>query len=83
VEVAEQVERIRTLRRIGNELGVYIVINARTEYYLAQIDDRDGCFDAACHRPKHCLNGGADCVFVPGVIDANLIHRFMNALRFR
>jgi 2-methylisocitrate lyase-like PEP mutase family enzyme len=82
VELSEQVERIRTLRRMGDELGVHIVINARTEYYLAQIGDPEERFDAACHRLKHYIDAGADCVFVPGITDANLIHCFVKALHF-
>ncbi|HSU30707.1 MAG TPA: isocitrate lyase/phosphoenolpyruvate mutase family protein [Bryobacteraceae bacterium] len=82
VKLAEQVERIRTLRRTGDELGVHIVINARTEYYLAQIGDPEERFDAACHRLKHYIDAGADCVFVPSITDANLIQRFVNVLEF-
>jgi 2-methylisocitrate lyase-like PEP mutase family enzyme len=82
VELSEQVERIRTLRRIGDELGVHIVINARNEYYLAQIGDPEKRFDAACHRLKRYIDAGADCVFVPGITDANLIQRFVRALQF-
>jgi 2-methylisocitrate lyase-like PEP mutase family enzyme len=82
VEISEQVERIRTLRRIGDESGVHIVINARTEYYLAQIGDPEERFEAACQRLKHYIHAGADCVFVPGITDANLIRRFVRALQF-
>ena len=82
VEMSEQVERIRTLRRIGDESGVHIVINARTGYYLAQIGDPEERFEAACQRLKHYIDAGADCVFVPGITDANLIRRFVRALQF-
>jgi 2-methylisocitrate lyase-like PEP mutase family enzyme len=82
VEVSEQVQRIRAIRQVGDELGVPIVINARTDYYLAQIGKPEDRFEAACHRLKQYIQAGADCVFVPGIADRELIGRFVEALQF-
>jgi len=61
---------------------VPLVINARTDYYLAQIGEPESRFDAACHRLKQYIQAGADCVFVPGIADRELIRRFVEALQF-
>ncbi|MBV8810809.1 MAG: isocitrate lyase/phosphoenolpyruvate mutase family protein [Acidobacteriaceae bacterium] len=82
VELSEQVQRIRTIRQVGNEAGVPLVINARTDYYLAEIGDPAERFEAACHRLKQYIEAGADCVFVPGITDPDLIRSFVEALRF-
>ncbi len=82
VELSEQVQRIRTIRQAGNEAGVRLVINARTDYYLAEIGDPAERFEAACHRLRQYIEAGADCVFVPGITDPELIRRFVETLRF-
>jgi 2-methylisocitrate lyase-like PEP mutase family enzyme len=75
--------RIATVRRIGRELGVNLVINARTDLYL----DRTGCdpasrFERSCERARHYIDAGADCIFIPGATDGDTIRRFVEALRF-
>src|SRR5947209_1006975 len=82
VELSQQVDRIRTIREVGNEAGVPLVINARTDYYLAEIGDPAERFEATCHRLKQYREAGADCVFVPGIADSELIRRFIEVLRF-
>lgn len=82
VEVSRQTERIRAVRRAGDQARVPIVINARTDYYLGQIGNPANRFQAACERLKRYIDAGADCVFVPGIEDPDLIRRFVDALRF-
>ncbi len=82
VELSEQVQRIRAIRQVAEGLGVPIVINARTDYYLAQIGEPKDRFEAACHRLKQYIQAGADCVFVPGITDRTLIRNFVEALQF-
>ena len=82
-DTVQHAARIATVRRVGCELGVNLVINARTDLYL----DRIGCdpalrFDQACERLRAYIGAGADCVFVPGVTDEDTIARFVQALRF-
>jgi len=77
------VARIATARRVGLELGVNVVINARTDVYL----DRTGFdpalrFEQSCERARAYIAAGADCIFVPGVTDEDTIRRFVEALRF-
>jgi 2-methylisocitrate lyase-like PEP mutase family enzyme len=80
---AQHAARIASVRRVGRELGVNLVINARTDLYL----DRIGCdpalrFDRSCERLRTYIDAGADCVFVPGVTDEATIRRFVETLRF-
>ena len=82
VDIDEQVERIRTVRRAGDELGVPIVINARTDVYLGQIGNPERRFNAALERLRAYIQAGADCVFVPGISDEALIGNLVKELRF-
>ena len=82
VELDAQVQKILTIRRVGEELGVALVINARTDVYLAQIGEPAARFGLALERLHAYIEAGADCVFVPGISDEALIHEFVGALRF-
>ena len=80
----EHAQRIATVRRVGRELGVNVVINARTDLYLPRRDAADPAtrFDRACERLRAYIDAGADCVFVPGVTDEDSIGRFVKTLQF-
>jgi len=82
VETVRQCERIRGVKRVGEERGVPLVLNARTELYLAQVGDPADRFERACERLRAYIEAGADCVFVPGISDEDLIRRFVEELRF-
>jgi 2-methylisocitrate lyase-like PEP mutase family enzyme len=82
VALDQQVQRIRAVREAGDKLGVPLVINARTDVYLAQIGDPAGRFDAAMERLRAYIAAGADCVFVPGVSDEATIASLASELRF-
>jgi 2-methylisocitrate lyase-like PEP mutase family enzyme len=63
-------------------MGVPLVINARTDVYLAGIGEPTGQFNLALERLRAYIEAGADCVFVPGISDEALIREFVDALRF-
>lgn len=65
--------RVRAARQIADSLGVPIVINARTDVYLKNVSDPSARLSEAIRRGNLYLEAGADCVFVPGVIDASTI----------
>jgi len=80
---AQHAARIATVRRVGRDLGVNLVINARTDLYLDRIaGDPASRFDQSCARARAYIDAGADCVFVPGVTDEETIRQFVEALRF-
>jgi len=82
IETGRQCERIRTVKRIGQERGVALVLNARTDVYLAQVGEPADRFERACSRLRAYIEAGADCVFVPGITGEELIRRFVEELRF-
>jgi 2-methylisocitrate lyase-like PEP mutase family enzyme len=82
VPVIAQIERIAMIRRIATGLGVSIVINARTDVFLAQIGEPSTRFERACERLQAYIGAGADCVFLPGVSDEDLIRRVAETLKF-
>jgi 2-methylisocitrate lyase-like PEP mutase family enzyme len=81
-DAEELARRVATVRRVGRELGVNPVINARTDLYLNQVGDPATRFERACERLLRYIAAGADCVFVPGVTDEETIRRLVEALRF-
>jgi 2-methylisocitrate lyase-like PEP mutase family enzyme len=81
ISTAQQVEKIKTVRRVGESLGVRLVINARTDQYLAEIGEPGTRFERACERLHAYIDAGADCVFVPGVTDEATIARLVAELK--
>jgi 2-methylisocitrate lyase-like PEP mutase family enzyme len=77
---AAAVERIRAAGAAAAEAGVPIVINARTDVYVRGVGESDGRFDHAVRRANAYCEAGADCLFVPGVHDRNLIARLAAAI---
>ncbi|HEY0704141.1 MAG TPA: isocitrate lyase/phosphoenolpyruvate mutase family protein [Candidatus Acidoferrales bacterium] len=80
--IALQVEKIKTIRRVSDQLGVRLVINARTDQYLAEIGEPAQRFASACERLHAYIAAGADCVFVPGVTDEDTLRRLVAELKF-
>jgi 2-methylisocitrate lyase-like PEP mutase family enzyme len=77
IEVSLAVEKIRAVREAGSKAGVPLVINARTDVYLNQVGAPESRYDHALRRAA-----GADCIFLPGVREPELIARFVNDLKF-
>lgn len=67
--IDEHVARVGAARAAGDAAGVGFVINARTDEYLKGEKVRAKAMDAG----RAYLDAGADCVFVPGVADAETI----------
>jgi 2-methylisocitrate lyase-like PEP mutase family enzyme len=82
VPVGAQIEKIATVRRVAAGLGANVVINARTDVFLAEIGEPGTRFDRACERLRAYIGAGADCVFLPGVADENIIRRVVATLKF-
>lgn len=73
-------ERIGAAREAARAAGGDLVINARTDVYLFQVGAPDSRFDAAVERARVYRAAGADCIFVPGVIDAATIGALARAI---
>lgn len=75
-EVEEQIERIRAARQAGERAGIRVVINARTDVYLAKVGEPAGRFAETVRRLNAYREAGADCLFVPGVTDLATLTEF-------
>lgn len=74
VDLDAQVKTLEAVRA-----GTDLVINARTDVFLMSIGDPATRLDRAIERLQAYAAAGADCVFVPGVRDAETI-RALTAL---
>lgn len=80
----EAVERMRAAVRAGEAEGVDFVLNARTDAFLMAGDRKpDDVVADAVERGRAFLDAGATCVFVPGVRDAEIIGRLVEAIGTR
>jgi 2-methylisocitrate lyase-like PEP mutase family enzyme len=77
VPLAEQVDRIRAVKAVGFPL----VLNARTDIFLEKHGDEATRVDRAVERLNAFHDAGADCLFAPGVTDAETIGRLVGAVK--
>jgi 2-methylisocitrate lyase-like PEP mutase family enzyme len=73
VDVLLHVEKVRAASEAARTAGVPVVINARTDVFLAAVGAPDTRLDHAVRRANAYREAGADCLFVPGVQDAATI----------
>jgi 2-methylisocitrate lyase-like PEP mutase family enzyme len=64
-----QIERIQTVRQVGEKLKVRLVINARTDAYWQTGASPADAMRNTLERGHAYLKAGADCIFVPGLRD--------------
>ena len=74
------VSRIRAAREAAADAGIAMVINGRTDVYSVGGGDDAALFDEARRRANAYLEAGADCAFVMGVRDGDLIGRLAAAI---
>ena len=67
------VSRVRAARKAADDFGIPAVINARTDGYMLGSDE--DMFDETVKRANAYLAAGADCAFVIGARDGDLIGR--------
>ena len=73
VEVDLQTEKLRAVRDAASSVGAELFINARVDVYLLGVGDREQRFRNTIDRAHAYKEAGADCIFIPGVVDAQLI----------
>jgi 2-methylisocitrate lyase-like PEP mutase family enzyme len=74
------VEKIKAAREAAVHMRAQIVINARTEIYLLPGGNPDADYSEAVRRLLAFREAGADCVFAPGLKDAETIGRLAKAV---
>ena len=75
------VARIKSVRAVANDIGVPLVINARTDVILHAIGEKSSRFEHMVQRANAYLAAGADCAFVPGPSDADTIGKLAEAIK--
>lgn len=76
-DLSQSVEEIRAIRETGDRAGVRLVINARTDTYWEGRGTAEENFAEAMRRCRAYRQAGADCSFLPGLKDLELIARFV------
>ena len=75
--VDQQVERLAAARAAADRRGLPFVLNARTDVYLAAVGDPDQREAMTLERAGQYRRAGADCLFVPGLLDLAVIERLV------
>ena len=80
--IAEQTARIRAARDAADERGVHLVINARTDSFLLGLGaDMQERIEMTIERGRAYLQAGADLVFVPVLIDPDVVRQVTGAIK--
>jgi 2-methylisocitrate lyase-like PEP mutase family enzyme len=80
IDLQLAVEKIKAARAAAAQLNAQIVVNARTDVYLLPGGDPDTDYSEALRRLVAYREAGADCVFAPGLKEADTIGRLVKAV---
>ena len=80
IDLPLQLEKIHAIREAAVKYGVPLVLNARTDVYLSQVGPPEARYDLTVRRLRAFHDAGADCVFAPGLRDAETIARLAKDL---
>jgi 2-methylisocitrate lyase-like PEP mutase family enzyme len=80
--IERQVENVRGIRKLGDTVGIPLVINARTDALRFGTGDEEAKFTEAVRRAIAYRDAGADCVYPMGLVEAVPIRRFVKELDF-
>jgi 2-methylisocitrate lyase-like PEP mutase family enzyme len=75
------VEKIQAIRQVAAKSEVLLVVNARTDVYLAEVGPPESRYENALRRSLAYRDAGADCIFLPGVKEKSLIEKFVAELK--
>jgi 2-methylisocitrate lyase-like PEP mutase family enzyme len=76
-----QLEKIRAVREAALKTGVLLVLNARTDVYLDQVGPPETRYAETIKRALAYRDAGADCIFVPGVRDADTTAKLVKEIQ--
>ena len=71
--VDRHVERLAAARAAADRHGLPFILNARTDVYLAGVGEPAQREALVLERAEHYQRAGADCIFVPGLVDLGAI----------
>jgi len=75
-----QLEKIAAIRETARHLGVPLVLNARTDVYLLGVGKPESRYDEVIRRLAAFRDAGADCLFIPGLRDPEMMARLVREL---
>lgn len=81
-DLSLQLEKIVAVRETARQLGVPLVLNARTDVYLLEVGPPESRFGETVRRLAAYRDAGADCLFAPGVRDLPTIAALVRELNF-
>ena len=73
-------DRIRAGAEAARSKGVPFVLNARTDPYLVRFGSAEVNFVESVRRANAFREAGADCLFVPGPMDADTVGRLVSEI---
>lgn len=78
-----QCEKIRVIKKVSEEMGVSLFVNARADVYLRgkDFDTPESKFDEALQRGRAYKAAGADCFYPIGMTRAEDIKRMVGELQ--
>jgi 2-methylisocitrate lyase-like PEP mutase family enzyme len=76
---ADQAARIAAARDAAQRAGIRLFINVRTDVYLAGVGAEAGRYDDVVARAQAYSAAGADGLFVPGLLDLELLSEISQA----
>jgi len=80
-ELSLQLEKIAAVRETARNMGVPLVLNARTDIYLLEVGEPESRYDETVRRLAAFRDAGADCLFAPGLRDTIVISRLVRDLQ--
>ncbi|HST38865.1 MAG TPA: isocitrate lyase/phosphoenolpyruvate mutase family protein [Conexibacter sp.] len=79
-DAADQAERLRAARAAGEDAGLRLFRNARTDVYWLGVGAPEERFELTLRRALDYVGAGADGIFVPGLSDPAEIAALVRAL---
>jgi 2-methylisocitrate lyase-like PEP mutase family enzyme len=76
----EHAERVAAAREAGERAGIPLVINARTDVFLAGLGAPEERVDLALERGRAYAEAGGDCIFVPGAHEPADLERLVQEM---
>jgi 2-methylisocitrate lyase-like PEP mutase family enzyme len=81
IDLSLQLEKIAAVRESSRNMGVPLVLNARTDVYLLGIGEPESHFAETVKRLVAFREAGADCLFAPGIRDLKVISQLVRELQ--
>jgi 2-methylisocitrate lyase-like PEP mutase family enzyme len=79
--IRSQVRKIEAIRGVASETGIPLVINARTDAFRLGSGEPPQRLQEAIRRATAFRDAGADCVYPMGLVEADAIATFVDALK--